>query len=205
MSASCRQAGYLLALLALVAACSSGGDDISPRSDSPYEAAILDVDGVFYVEVGFTQEAQVNRTWFDPARNLACEEISENGQFLGARFYENNQQKDITAGRGESEGLPIPNTLFSVLPYLGALAAQDHVTVEESPRLVLEARIPFPESGLEVTSRVELDPDTLFPVRSVISAEFTPGVTESSEYLYENSQVLEGRLDPGSRGTCRVE
>ena len=194
-----------LALLALVAACSSGGDDSSPRSDSPYEAAILDVDGVFFVEVGFTQEAQVNRTWFDPARGLACEEIFENGQYIGARFYENNQQKDITAGRGEAEGLPISKTIFSVLPYLGALAAQDHMTVEERPRLVLEATARLPESGLEATSRVELDPDTLFPIRSVVSVETMPGVTVSSEFLYENSQVVEGRLDPGSRGTCLVQ
>ncbi len=189
----------LLAGLLVMAACSSGGD-------SPYEAAILDVDGVFYVEVGFTQEAQVNRTWFDPARNLACEEISENGQHIGARFFENNQQKDITAGRGESQALPIPNTLFSVLPYLGTLAAWDHVTVEESPRLVLEARGRLEDSGIEATSRVELDPDTLFPIRSTLSGEATPGVLLSSEFLYENAQVLEGRrLDPRSRGTCRVE
>ncbi len=184
--------------LLVVAACSSGGD-------SPYEAAILNIDGVFYVEVGFTQEAQVNRTWFDPARNLACEEISENGQYIGARFYQNNQQKDITAGRGESQGLPIHYTLFSVLPYLGTLAGHDHVTVEESPLLVLEARVRLQDFGVEATSRVELDPNTLFPVRSTLSAETAPGVTETSEYLYENSQVLEGRLDPGSRGTCRVE
>ncbi len=205
-----------LATSLLILACTDGSGGTvqeTPASEdrqaSEYEQAILDVDGVFFTEISFPGEDQIDRIWIDAAHDVSCKEVLVGGKFIAASLVFEGVRREIKDARpGSSVRLGDAGSeriLLADLPHLDLLAQVAHEFVEASPLLILEARLADPEGGQELVSRVLLDPETLFPTRGSISRKLEDGTIASSEYIYENTQVLDGNLSPNSQERCRVD
>jgi hypothetical protein len=209
-----RSLGSVVALsLIVAAACGGGGSEekATPAGLSPYESAIVQVQGLFHTKAQFTDEDQINEIWVDPSGSIACVEISVAGQLAATRIYANEQERLYSPEGVEWEARPStsPTSLafLGSLPYLELLAGYEHTPRDANgDEITLDGTVITREEALEFRfqSEVVLERGTLYPLRQRLARTTESGETVSYDVIYSDTAILDGRLDADSRQTCRV-
>lgn len=203
--------GIALSLIVTAACCGGGSEKATPLGLTPYEMAIAQVEGVFHTKAQFPDEDQTNEIWVDPRGAIACVEIFVAGQHAATRVYINDEEHLYSPEGAELEvqpsTSPTPLAFLGSLPYLTLLAAYEHTPRGNGGNeITLEGTVTTREGAQEslFQSEIVLERDTLYPVRQRLTRTDEGGEIVSSDVTYGETGILDGRLDPDSRQTCRV-
>lgn len=172
-----------------------------------YQAAIVPAGGLFYTELGFSYDTQVNRTWVEPSANVACVEVHIDDRIVSVSLYSDGALRETIEG-STFPPIDIPSDMepwsLLVLPYLDALQQVTHERVSEDP-VVLVVEPYNPETGNTLSSRVELHAETLFPILHETGQRDSSGDLRVATTFYQNSRIIDGTLDVNSRGRCEIK